>query len=150
MEAIPFSAYETLPVEELSGKIVISASNYYPARDGLMDIAETYTDTIAEHLKDSRVVKAFNETYWETLRDGQRPDTDPGDRLALFLASDDEEAKAVVAGLIEDIGFTPVDAGPLTERGSPHRTGFAHLYRTDDGERGTGTVNSTPNDRSCI
>jgi len=117
MEAIPFSAYESLPADALSGKIVISASNYYPARDGMIDIAETYTDTIADHLEDSRVVKAFNETYWETLRDGQRLDADIDDRLAMFLAGDDEDAKEVVAGLIKDIGFAPVDAGPLTEGG---------------------------------
>jgi len=35
----------------------------------------------------------------------------------MFLAGDDEDAKEVVAGLIEDIGFAPVDAGPLTEGG---------------------------------
>lgn len=117
MEAIPFSAYESLPVEDLSGKIIISASNYYPARDGVMDVAETYTDTIAEYLKDSRVVKAFNETYWKTLQDGQRPDADLDDRLAIFLAGNDDEAKTVVSNLIKDIGFAPVDAGPLTEGG---------------------------------
>ena len=117
IEAIPFSAYESLPADALSGKIVISASNYYPARDGVMDLAETHTDTIAEHLEDSRVVKAFNETYWKTLRDGQRPDADLDDRLTIFLAGDDEEAKEVVSDLIKDIGFAPVDTGPLTEGG---------------------------------
>jgi len=117
MEAIPFSAHESLPAEDLRGKIVISASNYYPGRDGLMDLAETHTDTVAGHLEGSRIVKAFNETYWETLRDGQRLDADIDDRLAMFLAADDEDAKKVVADLIKDIGFAPVDAGPLTEGG---------------------------------
>lgn len=117
MEAIPFNAYESLPADILSDKIVISASNYYPGRDGLIDIGKTQTDLIADHLEDSRVVKAFNATYWKTLRDGQRPDADPDDRLAVFIAGDDDEAKRVVSGLIEDIGFTPVDAGPLTEGG---------------------------------
>ena len=117
MEAIPFGEYESLPVEALSGQTVISASNYYPIRDGIIDIAETHTDTIADYLEDSRVVKAFNETYWETLRDGQRPDADLDDRLAIFLAGDDDEAKTVVSDLIKDIGFAPVDAGPLTEGG---------------------------------
>ncbi|CQH64475.1 F420-dependent NADP oxidoreductase family protein (plasmid) [Halobacterium hubeiense] len=117
MEAIPFNAYESLPADTLSDKIVISASNYYPMRDGFIDIGETHTDLIADHLEDSRVVKAFNATYWKTLRDGQRSDADPDDRLAIFIAGDDDEAKSVVSNLIEDIGFTPVDTGPLTEGG---------------------------------
>lgn len=117
MEAIPFNAYESLPVDSLSDKIVISVSNYYPGRDGIMDVAETHTDTIAKYLEDSRVVKAFNATYWETFQDGQRPDADLDDRLAIFLAGDDDEARTVVSDLIKDIGFAPVDAGPLTEGG---------------------------------
>jgi predicted dinucleotide-binding enzyme len=117
MEAIPFGAYEALPVDTLSDKIIISVSNYYPARDGLMDVEETHTDFIAEYLEDSRVVKAFNAMYWETFQDGQQPDADPDDRLAIFIAGDDHEAKSVVSGLIKDIGFSPVDAGPLTEGG---------------------------------
>jgi predicted DNA binding protein len=51
------------------------------------------------------------------LRDGQRPDADLDDWLAIFLAGDDEEAKAVVSDLIKETGFAPVDAGPLTEGG---------------------------------
>jgi predicted dinucleotide-binding enzyme len=117
MEAIPFSAYESLPADILTDKIVISAANYYPTRDGAIDIGETHTDLIADHLEDSRVVKAFNAMFWKTLRDGQRPDADLDDRHAVFIAGDDDEAKAVVSGLIEDIGFSPVDAGPLTEGG---------------------------------
>jgi len=117
MEAIPFNAYESLPADTLSDKIVISASNYYPGRDGLTDVGETHTDLIADHLEDARVVKAFNSIYWENLRDGQQFEADPDDRFAIFIAGDDDEAKNVVSGLIEDIGFTPVDAGPLTEGG---------------------------------
>ncbi|NUC72586.1 NAD(P)-binding domain-containing protein [Haloterrigena sp. SYSU A558-1] len=117
MEAIPFNAYESLPADSLRDKIVISASNYYPMRDGFIDIGKTHTDLIADHLEDSRVVKAFNATYWKTLRDGQRLEADPDDRLAIFIAGDDDEAKSVVSSLIEDIGFTPVDTGPLTEGG---------------------------------
>lgn len=117
MEAIPFNAYESLPADILADKIVISAANYYLGRDGFIDIGETHTDLIADHLEDSRVVKAFNATFWKTLRDGQRPDADPDDRHAIFIAGDNDDAKNVVSGLIEDIGFSPVDAGPLTEGG---------------------------------
>lgn len=117
IEAIPLNAYESLPADILSGKIVISMANYYPGRDGLMDVGESYMTLVAEHLEDSRVVKAFNATGWPTFRDEQRPDADPDDRIAVFVAGDDDEAKEVVSDLIEEIGFTPMDVGPLVEGG---------------------------------
>jgi hypothetical protein len=125
LEAIPFGAYGDLPAEALSGTIVISAANYYPDRDGEIDLAgRTQTELVAAHLADSRVVKAFNTMYWETLRDEARPEADREDRLVLFVAGDDEAAKRVVSELIEEVGFTPVDTGSLAdshrqEPGSP-------------------------------
>lgn len=116
IEAIPFGAYETLPADALAGKIVVSASNYYPDRDGEIDFdGRTQTGLVAAHLAESRVVKAFNTMYYETLRDEARPETPLDERLALFVAGDDDEAKGVVADLIEEIGFAPVDAGTLDE-----------------------------------
>lgn len=38
-----------------------------------------------------------------------------GKRIVLFVASDGEEAKAVVSGLIEEIGFEPIDPGSLKD-----------------------------------
>jgi 8-hydroxy-5-deazaflavin:NADPH oxidoreductase len=32
--AMPFFAYETLPADQLSGKVVVDAMNYYAGRDG--------------------------------------------------------------------------------------------------------------------
>jgi predicted dinucleotide-binding enzyme len=116
VEAIPFGAYETLPADALAGKILVSASNYYPDRDGEIDFGgHTQTGLVAAHLDDSRVVKAFNTMYYETLRDDARPDAPFDDRLALFVAGDDADAKSVVTDLIEEIGFTPVDAGTLAD-----------------------------------
>jgi len=114
LEAIPFGRYEKLPADRLAGKILIDASNYYPGRDGEMDLGGLgSSEVIARHVPDARVVKAFNTMYYETLRTGGRgPDED---RLVLFVAGDDAEAKAVVSRLIEEIGFSPVDIGSLTE-----------------------------------
>jgi hypothetical protein len=124
VEAIPFGAYEDLPAGELAGTIVVSASNYYPNRDGEIDLrGGTQTELVADHLADARVVKAFNTMYWETLRDEGRPDAPLEDRLVLFLAGDDHEAKAVVNDLIEGIGFAPVDTGSLAEGGHRQEPG---------------------------
>jgi len=88
--------------------------NYYPGRDGEMDLDGLgSSELLARHLPDARIVKAFNTMYYETLGSGGRPDAPPAERLVLFLAGDDAQAKAVVSGLIEEIGFTPVDVGTL-------------------------------------
>jgi 8-hydroxy-5-deazaflavin:NADPH oxidoreductase len=114
--AIPFFAYETLPTDLLAGKIVVDAMNYYPGRDGEMDLDGLgSSELLARHLPDARVVKAFNTMYYETLGAGGRPDAPPAERLVLFVAGDDAEAKAVVSELIEEIGFTAVDVGTLED-----------------------------------
>jgi len=120
--AIPFWCYESLPAGPLSGKIVVDAMNYYAGRDGRIDFGDlTSSELLARRLPDARVVKAFNTMYYETLRtEGNRSG---GDRLVLFIAGDDEEAKAVVSRLIEEIGFEPIDTGPLGDGGRKQQPG---------------------------
>ena len=116
MEAIPFGRHRELPAKALSGKILISASNYYPGRDGEMDHEGlASSELIARHLPDTRVVKAFNTIHYERLRDNGRPDAPLEERETIFLAGDDEDAKGIVSRLIEEIGFAPVDTGSLHE-----------------------------------
>lgn len=116
LEAIPYGEHESLPAETLAGKIVISAANYYPQRDGEIDLdGRTQTGLVAEHLDDSAVVKGFNTMYYETLGEEARPDTPLNDRLVLFIAGDDADAKATVTALIEETGFAPFDVGLLAD-----------------------------------
>jgi len=116
--AIPFGRYESLPVAPLKGKIVVDANNYFPRRDGEIDLGgRTTGEVLAGHLTGARVVKAFNTMYYETLAAGGAPQAPPDERLALFVAGDDAAAKAVVSRLIEEIGFAPVDTGSLHEGG---------------------------------
>jgi predicted dinucleotide-binding enzyme len=78
MEAIPFGRYEELPREALSGRIVVSASNHYPGRDGALDLGGlAQTEALARHLSGSRVVKAFNTIYHERLANEGRPGCNP-------------------------------------------------------------------------
>jgi predicted dinucleotide-binding enzyme len=114
LEAIPFGRYRELPSDALAGKIVVSASNYYPERDGEIDLqGGTQTELVARHLSSSRVVKAFNTIFWQHLRDQGDTGRPRYERRAIFIAGDDAEAKRVVAGLIEELGFTAVDTGTL-------------------------------------
>jgi len=60
------------------------------------------------------VVKAFNNIYSEHLLESGRPNGEVG-RIALPVAGDDSAAKAVVLGLVDELGFDAVDAGGLDE-----------------------------------
>ncbi len=113
--AIPFFARDTLP-SGLDGKIVIDATNYYPGRDGDVDFdGLTSSESPARNIPGARLVKAFNTMYYETLAKEGRSEGE--DRLVLFVAGDDKEAKATVSGLIEEIGFEPMDTGSLRDGG---------------------------------
>jgi 8-hydroxy-5-deazaflavin:NADPH oxidoreductase len=131
--AIPFGRFGELPASPLVGTIVIDATNYYPGRDGhypeIDDDRTTSTELLAGDLPGARVVQAFNTMYWETLRDGGRPDQGD-DRLAVFIAGDDEDAKERVSLLIEEIGFAPIDSGSLAEGGRLQQPG-SPIYAKD-------------------
>lgn len=118
MEAIPFGRYRDLPAAELAGRVVISAANYFPGRDGQMAFeGRTQTELVADHLAESRVVKAFNTIHWEDLRDQGDPDLPLPERRVIPLAGDDDAAKEIVSDLIEEIGFAPLGLGGLREGG---------------------------------
>ena len=130
MEAIPFGQIRTLPPEGLARKVFISASNYYPERDGEVDFLEassgrllTHTELVARHLKHSRVVKAFNTIYHEHLAAQAALGKPLEERHYIPLASDDADAKTIVARLIEEIGFAPLDLGLLRRGGQQMEPG---------------------------
>ena len=124
--AIPWSKREEgLPAAELlEGKIVIDSLNPYTPDFQLEDLGDdTSSEDVARRLPGARLVKAFNTMYYETLRDEGRPFAPTGERVALFVAGDDAEAKAVVSGLIREIGFAPIDTGLLRDGGRKQQPG---------------------------
>jgi 8-hydroxy-5-deazaflavin:NADPH oxidoreductase len=115
--ATPLAAVESLPAQALAGKIVVDANNYYPERDGQiaeLDDGLGSSEWFAQHVPGARVVKAFN-TMWSENLIHQAVPHGAEERVALPVASDDEEAKSVVSGLIDDMGFDPVDGGTLRD-----------------------------------
>ncbi|WP_031512069.1 NAD(P)-binding domain-containing protein [Streptomyces sp. NRRL F-5123] len=123
--SIPYGRIDELPRNELSGKIVVDTCNYYPQRDGHEADLDDGSTTSSEKVRAATggdVVKAFNAIFWENLRDRGRPEGDP-ERLAIPVSGDEDKAKKVVAGLIREIGFDPVDAGPLAAGGRKHEPG---------------------------
>jgi len=133
MEAIPFGRVTGLPAEALAGKILVTASNYYPDRDGRIDAVDdglTQSEWTAEQVGDARVVKAFNTIYWQHLRDQGNPSLPLDDRRVIPLAGDDRDAKARVSEMIESIGFAPLDMGSLREGGRRMEPG-APIYNKE-------------------
>jgi predicted dinucleotide-binding enzyme len=117
--AMPLFAYETLQSDQLAGKIVVDAMNYYEGRDGQIDFdGLTSSELVARGLPGARVVEAFNTIYYETLATKGQLNAPADDRFVLFVAGGDAEVKSVVSQLIEQIGFAPVDTGSLGEGGS--------------------------------
>ncbi|WP_419825197.1 NADPH-dependent F420 reductase [Sphingomonas sp.] len=116
--ATPITAAGEIPVEPLEGKIVLDAQNYYPLRDGRIETFDrnetTTSELVARHLPKSRLVKAFSAITAADMTADALP-TGSGDRRALPIAGDDEDAKKVVTEIHDAFGFDVVDAGPLSE-----------------------------------
>lgn len=131
--AIPLKDYVTLPADELRGKVVIDAMNYYPNRDGRYESLDsgrsTSSEMVAAHLPGARVVKAFNTIWFEHLKTKGNKSAPVDDRRVIFVSGDDAAANGVVSRLIEEIGFGPYDLGPL--RNSAEQQPDGDVYNKD-------------------
>jgi hypothetical protein len=118
---IPLKAVPALPEGLLAGAaadvVVLDTCNYYPQqRDGRIAAIEdgmTESRWVERQLGVS-VVKAFNGIYAEHLLTRGVPAGTAG-RIALPVAGDDADAKGVVMGLVDALGFDPVDGGGLDD-----------------------------------
>ena len=137
--AVPWRARDAWPAPAaVRGKIVIDAMNAYTGSGGVADLgASTSSEEVAKRLPGARLVKAFNTINWEHLGQQGRPDLPLPKRRAIFLAGDDAEAKRTVARLVEEIGFAPVDTGPLREGGRSQQPGMPLYNRNLTQEEAT-------------
>ena len=117
--AVPWHMENALPSpERLRGKIVIDAMNPYDPAGGFFDLnGTTSSEIVLKRIPEARLVKAFNTIYYEHLATRGRKELPVQERHAIYLAGDDVQAKKVVADLIEEIGFAPVDTGSLHDGG---------------------------------
>jgi predicted dinucleotide-binding enzyme len=99
------------------GAPVIETNNYYPKqRDGRIEAIEaglTESEWVSD-LLGVPVYKVFNGIYWKHLLERGVPEGTEG-RIALPIAGADGPAKEIVFELINELGFDPVDGGPLDQ-----------------------------------
>jgi 8-hydroxy-5-deazaflavin:NADPH oxidoreductase len=111
-----------------AGAVVVDTTNprFGPGPGDVYDTgARTSSEVVAGLVPGARLVKAFNHQPIPALAAELGPE--PTERNALFLAGDDAEAKAVVAGLMRSIGATPVDTGDLRSGGALQASGGGPL-----------------------
>ena len=99
---------------DLSGKVIVSCSLPMNADDTKLVVAYTSSgaEVLQKKLRRARVVSAFNTVpsevlfgVYEARRRAKRP--------SLVYCGNQPGSKEVAATLIRDVGFDPVDAGPL-------------------------------------
>ena len=96
----------------LSGKVLVDVTNPLKTDYSGLEIGtDDSGGEVVARLSGARVVKAYNAIFPRLLKSDPRMF---GDHMpALFYCGDDADAKGVVAPLIQQTGFRPVDAGPL-------------------------------------
>lgn len=136
---IPEKHIPDLPKDLFAGVppnvVVVDTGNYYPRqRDGRIEPIESgLTESgWVSHQIGRPVVKAFNNIYAQHLLENGKPKGTPG-RIALPVAGDDPEAKAIVMQLVDEIGFDAVDSGTISEswRQQPGTPVYANDYDVD-------------------
>ncbi|HRR56284.1 MAG TPA: NAD(P)-binding domain-containing protein [Acidobacteriota bacterium] len=111
--AVPYGAVDDVlhcMGNAADGKVLIDVTNPLTPN---FELALGFTTSAAEELQkrapSTKVVKAFNTVFAQHMVNAHVKDT----ALTLFVAGDDQDAKDHVLRLGRDIGFDPVDAGPL-------------------------------------
>jgi predicted dinucleotide-binding enzyme len=126
-------------VGDLAGKVIISCSLPMNADDTALAVAHKSSgaEMLARKVRTADVVSAFSTVPSEVLFevfDAKKRRTRR--RPSLMYCGDDQDAKEIAATLIRDVGFEPVDAGPLriARYLEPFALAMAQLaYEGDDG-----------------
>lgn len=111
--AIPWTSVESVlaSLGDLEGKTLIDCIN--PLTADFRGLAVGHSISAAEMIagwaRGGQVVKAFNSVSAATMANPSYGEK----KATLFYCGDQAEAKARVGQLAADLGFDPVDAGPL-------------------------------------
>jgi predicted dinucleotide-binding enzyme len=115
--ATPFQANEEVLkglAVELKGKILVDCTN--PVGPGLTHGLKSVisgSEMVQNLVSEARVVKAFSIYGYENFEDNAYPAY--GVKPAMMFCGNDAGAKRTVAGLIEQLGWDPLDVGGLEQ-----------------------------------
>ena len=96
------------------GKTIVDVTNAYGVSPEELGGQPSSAKVVAQAFTGARLVKGFNHLVAAVL------DQDPavhGGRRVVFLASDDDGAAAEIGALAENLGFSPIKLGGLSEGG---------------------------------
>lgn len=107
------AALQLAPAENFDGKVVIDATNPLRFDDQKPHLAMGFEDSLGEEvqraLPRARVVKAFNTVGSALMVDPKLAGGPP----SMFLAGNDDGAKAAVSEILRDFGWEPIDLGGI-------------------------------------
>lgn len=120
----------------VAGKIIIDTTNQYGSH-GLPSKGQTAAEFNAARMPGARYTKSFNTLTARFQR--ETADRPKDQKVVQWICGDDAEAKRVVAGLIEDAGYVPVDVGGTQSchvMEAPRRKGavYGEEYRAPDAQ----------------
>ena len=113
--ATPWQATETVcrELDRLKGKIVLDCTNPLAMGPGGLELVLGFSQSGGENVQSwcpgASVFKTLNQVGFEVMA---KASTWP-ERPVMFVAGDDATAKPQVLGLVRDLGFEAIDAGPL-------------------------------------
>lgn len=132
-DAVPDAVHRLGP---LHGKILVDPTN--PLRPDLTGLTVAGGDSggegVARLAKGARVVKAFNTIGWQVMADPQLG----GQRAMLTVCADDDAARRTVLELAGQLGFEPVDFGPLANARISEMLALAWIWLAHVRREGTG------------
>ncbi|MGH9559523.1 MAG: NADPH-dependent F420 reductase [Bryobacteraceae bacterium] len=110
--ALPWNAVKGVVESlDLQGKIVLDCTNPLKADLSGVEIGTTTSggEQVTQWARGASVVKIFNTTGFSNMENpiyGGQP-------TAMFYCGGDQRAKAAASKLATDLGFDPIDAGPI-------------------------------------
>jgi hypothetical protein len=120
----------------LAGKVLLDCTNPPTAAD-LATYApyRSIAEAVAAAAPGAQVVKAFNATAAEAIRVSRGDAFTILDRPHVFYCGDDQSAGQVAHGLADEIGFQPIDAGPLSNAHYLETMAAFEIWLKDSGSR---------------
>jgi predicted dinucleotide-binding enzyme len=112
--------------DALGGTVIVDITNpvdFSTFQPLVFDAGSGAQEIAAAAPAGANVVKAFNTTFARTLAGGEVA----GQPLDVFIAGDDDGAKATVRKVVEDGGMRAVDAGPLARARELEALGYLHM-----------------------